>query len=280
MLFVSLLFFVTSGFIAGIFSGLLGLGGGLTLVPLLSIALGWSNIPSSLVMHLTIGTAMGGIFINSISSSLQRVQAGDFDVILFKRMVFGLVIGAISGCIVSHYLSGITLRCIFIFVVFLSILKTVHKMLALKKETTSARIHKERLPSRLISTIISYITGFQGALTGGGAALITVPFLGTYHYTMKKSAAQASALSTMTGLSAAITYIIVGWSIPKLPAFSLGYIYLPALIPVAIAGFFGSKVGIKISHITTEIFQKCTFIAFLSVVMCTMIIETINAGYS
>lgn len=274
MLLSSLLLFIISGLIAGTLSGLLGLGGGLTLVPLLSLALGWSHIPSNLAMHLTIGTSMGCIFINSISASWQRIQAGHFDIHLFKRLVFGLIVGVIIGCSVGHFLSGNTLRYIFIFVVLAAILKTLQKTFSAKKHASTRP--PEKLPGRIISAAISCFTGFQGAISGGGAALITMPFLSSYHYAMKKSAAQASALSTVIGLSASISYIILGWNAPGLPSWSLGYVYLPALIPVVIVGFFGAKLGIKISQVTSDKSQQIVFILFLIIVICTMISKAMH----
>ncbi len=274
MLATDLILYVFSGLLTGVLSGLLGLGGGLILVPLLSLVLGRVDIDSDLAMHLTIGTSIGCIFINSIGATLQRVRIGDFDYRLFKRLVTGLILGVIFGCTVGQYLSGTVLRYIFISAVLFAFFKTLHKFFEGKNNTYS---QQETLPGRLISAVISCFSGFQGAVSGCGPTLVIVPFLNTYHYAMRKSSAQASALSAVIGLSGSISYIILGWGSPGLPHGSAGYIYLPALFPIVLFGFFGTKLGVKISLQTNDKLQKIIFLIFLIIIMVTMSSEIIES---
>ena len=271
----SIALFIFAGITAGISSGLFGLGGGIILVPALLLILHHTQSFVPLAMHIAIGTSMACIMINSISTTCQHVQTGSFDFTTFKRLAPSLMIGTAIGCFVGHMLSEVTLHFIFLSILLIALFKSFHQLI----KPPSKKINDVligHLPKFFPSFFVMTIVGFLSAASGTGIASLTVPFLRHHHYSFKGSTAQSSSLSATAGFCAILTYIYLGWSLSTLPPYSIGYIYLPAILPSAISGAIGSKIGVMLYHRLSDTFQHLLFSGILLVIVCLMIINAFD----
>lgn len=235
----SLLIYVLLGIVAGTIAGLFGIGGGLIIVPILHYSFVTLGFPKELVMHMSLGTSLSTIFITGMSSVYSHHKLGSIDWVAFKKLLGGVILGTFIGGRLTGLVSGRSLEILFIVYVSVVAVKTwidAH-LEAHRKSTTSIMFNS-----------VGFIIGFKSALLGIGGGTISIPFLTWRGFPMKQSVGISATLGLPIALVGAASYIYNGYSIPNLPAYSLGYIYLPALIGITSASSFFARLGAKLSH--------------------------------
>ncbi|WP_159084587.1 sulfite exporter TauE/SafE family protein [Dongshaea marina] len=252
-----------TGLLCGFFSGLLGLGGAMVGIPLLVVILPMLTIPQGAVMHFAVATCLGGVLLNSISSSWNRASGGDLQLQTTRRLVIGVAVGGVLGSWLGVHISGYYLKCFFICFTLLVLGKSVLSKLGRGKE------HRHRLPHVLPGNLLGLVAGFFGSMSGGGTALFVNPFLKFHGISMRQSAAQASILSAVTAFTALLNYVFVEQTLAPQVHYALGYIFVPAVLMIAVGGFLGSRVGVNLSH---KISDKHTYSLFLLVIAANLAI--------
>jgi len=228
------------GSCTGFAAGLLGIGGGMILVPFLSFLFTLYGFDSNIVVHVAIATSMATILFTSLSSVRAHHQRGAvrWDIVL--TLAPGILIGGILGggklfaILKTSWLS-------FIFAGFVSF--SAYQMLLNKKPQPS-----RTLPSKTGMFGVGSFIGFLSSLVGAGGGFVSVPFMTWCNISMHNAVATSAALGFPIALSSAIGYIISGYGNPSLPAGSLGYVYLPALASIAIASVITAPLGAKAAH--------------------------------
>lgn len=248
------LILAATGLVAGFMAGLLGIGGGFIVVPLLLLVLPTVGLPSELVSHFSIGTSLACIAITSLSSSYAHhvKQAVDFSVL--RKVVPGLVSGAMLGSLLAGIVSGWVLIVVF---VAGAILTAVY----LLKGKTPPSTNKPT-PVWLYFSYANF-TGVVSALIGIGGGSVLVPFLVYRGHAMVRSVGTAAAGGFPIALFGSVGFVISGWGKTLTIDHASGYIYWPALAGIVLFSMVSAPLGAKLAHFISEKRLKQVFAGFL-----------------
>ncbi len=259
----TLLLYLALGAFAGVMAGMLGVGGGLIIVPVLAWIFGRQQVSDALIMHLAIGTSLASIVVTSISSVRAHHRRGAVLWPAFWRLTPGIVIGAWLGAAVADVLSSAALTKIFaVFVLMVSAQMAFGAKPAPQRE----------LPGAAGMAVTGGVIGALSAIVGIGGGSLTVPFLIWCNIHMRQAVATSAACGLPIALAGALGFIVTGFNAADLPAWSLGYVYGPALIGVAFASMLTAPLGAKLAHTLPTDSLKKVFAAFLAVIGTKMLL--------
>lgn len=243
------------GAIVGFFAGLLGIGGGGIMVPILTTMFVAQGFPSDYVVHTALGTSMTTIIITAISSLRAHHKRGAVKWDVVRSMATGIVIGAFGLTLITPYLSSKPLALIFAgFMAYVSI----QMLLNIKPKPSRT------LPNTAGLTGVGFGIGGISSLVAIGGGSLTVPFLTWCNVDMKKAIGTSAAVGLPIALAGTLGYLVSGWGTPNMPAFSLGYIYLPAVIAVSVVSYFTAPLGAAAAHrLPVPIVKKIFALVFI-----------------
>lgn len=227
------------GFVAGISAGLFGIGGGALIVPILSWLFAAQHFNPAQIMLIAVATSLATALFTSLSSVRTHHKLGNVDWRRAFRLGPSLLVGASGGAMLAEYLSTDLMR--WFFVAYL--LYTSVQMAIPKHAPTSAR--QARL---YLDYPMGLLIGVLSAILGIGGGTMTVPYLASGGLLMKQAVATSSTCALPITLSAAISYVALGWHGHDLPVGSLGYIYLPAFAGIVMTSVFTAPLGAKLAH--------------------------------
>ena len=252
------------GAVVGFFAGLFGIGGGLVMVPVLSFLFSAQDFPPDRIMHLALGTSMAAIIFTSISSLRVHHINGAVNWNTVKLLTPGIILGTFCGVILVNSLSG---RYLSIFII-LFIYYAATKMLV--NSTTSP---SRNLPGKTGMFAAGWIIGGVSSLVAIGGGILTVPFLSACNVRLQHAIGTASAIGLPIAIVGTASYIASGIvQSQALPEYSLGYIYLPALIGIAVFSVISASIGAKVVHITQTKTIRKVFVILLYVLGTKMLV--------
>ena len=227
------------GCCGGFAAGLLGIGGGMVLVPFITAIFTAKHFPPASVVHMAIATSLATIMFTSLSSMRAHHARGAVLWPVVRRLAPGIVLGSWIGPWFGKQLDTATLSLVFAgFVAF-----SATQMLRNKKPVASRDLPP--LPGMLAAGgVIGVVSGVVGA--GGG--FISVPFMTWCNVKIHNAVATSAALGFPIALVGTLSNMYFGWHEPGLPAGSLGYIYLPALGVIAAASVLTAPLGARAAH--------------------------------
>lgn len=231
--------FLITGVCSGTIAGLLGVGGGMIIVPVIVWILGAQGIATDHAIKIALASSLAIIIPTSLSSARAHHKSGALRWDIFKRMLPGIIIGTAFGGLLVDYLPDIVLRIIFAVGCWL----IAAKMLLGK----NPKPHRT-LPGPVGLSACSGIIGSLSALLGIGGGSLTVPFLHYCNINMRNAVATSSACGLPIAISGAITLALAGMNIEQLPQYSLGYVYLPAFIGISATAILFAPLGAKLAH--------------------------------
>lgn len=260
---LSILFvYLIGGVLAGFLAGLLGIGGGLVIVPFLVMVLPWQGLPEGLVMHVAIASSLAIIIFTSSSSAYAHFKRGSVDWGVVKQLLPGLLIGAVLGSILGGMISGKTLQIIFAFFVI---------FMALKLGFDLKLNDRVGFPRPAITGCISLSIGMLCAMLGMGGGAFTVPFLRSCQMPMVNAIAISSTTAVPLALAAMLSYAVLGAQHSAVLGWSTGYIYWPAVGMIAMASVATAPWGAKVAHRLPAQRLQQIFAIFLAVVALKML---------
>ena len=228
------------GLATGFLAGLLGIGGGMMMVPFITIILSGRGVAADLSVKMAIATSMTTIVFTSISSVRAHHQRGAVRWDLVRGLAPGIVLGGVVASLgVFALLRGSWLAIIFsVFVGF---------------SATQMFLDKKPAPGRQVPGAgglvgAGGVIGFLSGLVGAGGGFISVPFMAWCNVAMHNAVATSAALGFPIALVNATGYIISGQSANDLPPHSLGYIWLPALAVIASCSVLTAPLGARAAH--------------------------------
>lgn len=221
-----------------VLAGLLGVGGGLVIVPVLTFIFTARHLPEGHILHLALGTSLASIMFTSVSSLRAHHARGAVDWLVVRRISFGIMVGTFGGSWVAAQLSTRFLKGFF--VVFLYYVAT-QMLLNIKPQP-----HRQ-LPGRTAMFGVGGLIGGVSSLVGIGGGSMSVPFLIWCNIAIHRAIGTSAAIGFPIALAGAVGYVVNGLSIP-LPPYSLGYVYLPALVGIAAASIVTAPLGAKLAH--------------------------------
>jgi uncharacterized membrane protein YfcA len=259
----TLLLYLALGAFAGLMAGLLGVGGGLIIVPVLAGIFQHQQMSAAVIMHLAIGTSLATIVVTSVSSVRAHHQRGAVLWPVVWRLTPGIVIGAWLGAVVADALPSAVLSKIF--AVFVLV---VAAQMAFGAKPAP---HRE-LPGAPGMLATGGVIGAVSAVVGIGGGSLTVPFLTWCNTAMRQAVATSAACGLPIALAGTIGFIVTGLNAAELPAWSLGYVYGPALVGVAFASMLSAPLGAKLAHTLPAEVLKKVFAVFLMLIGVKMLL--------
>ena len=254
------------GFVAGLF----GIGGGLITVPFLFFIFGSLGINQEYIMHLAVGTSFAIIIPTSIVSVLthHKFKAVDFEIV--KSYGIFVVLGVIFGTIFAASLKTKTLILFFLVVIFLL---SIYLLLLKEKEKNIEIKIKFHL-----KIIFGFLVGFVSAPMGIGGAVMNVPILKFFGYSINRAIGSSAAIGFLIAVSGAIGFLITGSYLSVNLPLSIGFINIPTfLIFIPITSLM-AKIGARTVHTIDKKKISKYFGIFLFIVACKFFYEyqTIN----
>lgn len=224
----------------GFLAGLLGIGGGMVLVPFLTWILGLEGVGADLAVKMAIATSMATILFTSLSSVRAHHRRGAVRWEPVTRLAPGIVIGSMVASLgVFALLRGDLLAVFFgVFVVF-----SATQMFVDRKPKPT-----RELPGRVGQVGAGGVIGFMSGLVGAGGGFISVPFMTWCNVPIHNAIATSAALGFPIALANVVGYVLAGQKVAGLPHNSLGYIWLPALAVVAFCSVLTAPLGAKAAH--------------------------------
>lgn len=228
------------GVCTGFLAGLLGIGGGMLMVPFLTMIFSNRGIEPGLAVKMAIATSMATILFTSISSVRAHHQRGAVRWELVRRLVPGIVIGGLlSGAGLFALIKGSALALVFAAFVGFS----ATQMLIDRKPKPS-----RQMPGPVGATAAGGVIGLISGLVGAGGAFISVPFMTWCNVAMHNAVATSAALGFPIALANTVGYVVAGWNLPQQVPGSLGYLMLPALGVIAVASVLMAPLGARAAH--------------------------------
>ena len=259
----TLLFYLTLGLFAGVMAGLLGVGGGLIIVPTLAWIFHHQQVDDAIVMHLAIGTSLATIVVTSISSVRAHHRRGAVLWPIFWRLTPGIIVGAWLGAAIADALPSAVLSKVFAVFVL-----TVAAQMGFGAKPAP---HRE-LPGTTGMLTAGGVIGAVSAIVGIGGGSLTVPFLTWCNIAIRQAVATSSACGLPIALAGALGFVVTGLNAAGRPDWSLGYIYGPALVGITLTSMLSAPLGAKLAHtLPTEMLKK-VFAAFLTLVGVKMLL--------
>lgn len=236
---VGIILYLVIGALAGFCSGLLGIGGGVIIVPLLLIVYKYQNISSTILMHLAAGTSLASIVIISISSFHSHLRLGENVFPLVKKMLPGVIVGTVFGAFLAHFLHTAILKTLFGVVLTLVSLRIIFSF-----NPKPHRVLPEKL--KLFFSMFT-VSGFSSLLGLAGGTII-IPFLLWCNIEIRRAIVASLACSFVIALIGSASYMISGYSESSLPAYSTGYVYWPAFLGIIIMTPIFTYLGSLVAH--------------------------------
>ena len=257
------------GIATGFLAGLLGIGGGMVMVPFLTLIMSARGASPDLAVKMAIATSMATIIFTSISSVRAHHKKGAVRWDIVKGLAPGIVGGAMIASLgVFAFLKGSWLAIFFgLFVGF---------------SATQMFLDKKPVPTRQMpqaggQVAAGGLIGFLSGLVGAGGGFISVPFMGWCNVPMHNAVATSAALGFPIALANAIGYMVSGQGVQGLPVGSFGYIWLPALGVIAIASFLTAPVGARVAHTLDVKKLKRVFACVLYLLAAYMLVKGLSA---
>lgn len=252
-----------AGALVGLLSGILGIGGGVIVVPaLLMMFNSNAQFPPHVAMHMAAGTSLAIMMFTSYASIRAHYKYSTILWTAYHHLAWGLGIGALLGGIVCAFVPTDWLR--YLLIAFLL-------AVSVKVFLDRGVVHPQRFPSIWINAPVSFFIGSLSGLLGIGGSLLVIPYLSYCGVEIRKIAA-VSALCTMTvAIVGTFVFIIMGWNNPDLPPWSTGYVYWVAVLGVAIPSSLFAPLGANLSYVLPARLLQYCFIALLVITAINLI---------
>jgi len=227
------------GAFGGFAAGLLGIGGGMVLVPFITMIFTARGITDELVVHMAIATSLGTILFTSMSSVRAHHKRGAVLWPVVRLLTPGILIGSWIGPWIGKQMNTSVLALFFgCFVAY-----SATQMLIGKKPAAA-----RELPGKPGMFATGGLIGVLSGLVGAGGGFISVPFMTRCNVRIHNAVATSAALGFPIALSGTLSNIYYGWGEPGLPPWSLGFIYLPALAIIVLASVIMAPLGAGVAH--------------------------------
>lgn len=251
------------GLLAGFLAGLLGIGGGVVLVPGLFYSLTALGYDPDVIMHMAIGTSLAVIVPTGFSSARAHWLKGAVSRNLVLNIGIGVLIGVCAGTFTAQYMSGEALRAFFAFVLLgLAIIM-------LSNPTRYSIV--DDMPGQPVPAMGGVVIGGLSTLMGIGGATISVPFMSLFKVPIHKAIGTASALGMVISIPGTLGFMLIGTDSEGLPPLSIGYVNMIAwglIVPVSV---LVAPWGAHVAHKVPVNRLRTFFALFMSFVSLRMI---------
>ncbi len=259
---ISLVIYLSCGAVAGVFAGLLGVGGGVIIVPILTLVFSWMKLEPNIIHHLSLGTSLATIMVTAFASARAHNKRGAVRWDIVKAIAPGILIGTFAGGLVAAHIPDVQLKAIFVCFIYLVALD----MIVGKKPSA-----KQNLPKTVGISIVGLCIGIVSSFVGIGGGTMSVPFMSYCSVPLHTAVGTSSAIGFPIALAGTLGYIVGGFNHEGLPEGTLGFVHVVAFFGIASASFFTAPIGAKIAHKLPVATLKKIFAIFLMFIASRML---------
>ena len=261
-------FLLVIGFFAGIIAGLLGVGGGLVLVPAFYFAFTTLGFGGGDVMQVAVATSLATIVVTSVRSLLAHHKKGVVDRDILRSWTPGIVLGAFAGAMVATRVSSGVLIGVF---GVLGLMVAAHMAIGLKPKSD-----EERLPRGVARGLISGLLGFLSVLMGIGGGTFGVPTLSFCGVPMRRAVATAAGFGLVISIPSVLAFLATGHGVEGRPPLTFGYVNGPAFLIIVAMTMISAPIGVNLAHRLPPERLKRIFAVFLFVIAGRMLIKALG----
>jgi len=258
-----------TGIVAGLMAGLLGVGGGLVIVPMLDLSLGFMGVDPSIRMQIAVATSLATIVPTSIASSRAHYRRGAVDVDLAKKWVPWIFIGALLGAWVASQVHSQVLSGVFACVALLVALKLLLPL--------DARAASRTVPAGPAFLPVPALIGFISTLMGIGGGSISVPVLTYFGTSIHRAVGTSALFGLLIAVPGTLGFMLTGHGNPLLPYGNVGFVSLPGFALIAPATVLAAPFGVRLAHSMEKRHLTMLFGTFLLIVSVRMLMRAVQA---
>ena len=248
---------------AGLLAGLLGVGGGIVMVPALYHGFAMLDVPVELRMHLAVGTSLAAIIPTAIRSALAHKRHGAVDNGILLYWGPGIVLGVLVGSWIASWVRGDSLTLFF---------GVVALVVAVYMAFASANLRiTQHMPGRTVSTLLGSGVGTVSTLMGIGGGTLSVPAMTLCGVSIHRAVGTASALGLLIAAPGAAGFVWAGWSSESLPSGSVGYVNFLAVLLLVPATMLAAPIGARLAHSLPAAVLRRVFAFFLGATALKML---------
>ena len=260
--------YLALGAFVGFFAGLLGVGGGGIMVPVLATMFAAQGFAPGHLVHLSLGTSMAAIVLTSLSSLRAHHAHGAVRWDIVRGITPGVLLGTFGGTFVASRVPSAPLA-----IFFACFMGYVALQMVLNVKPKPSR----ELPGALGLAGVGGGIGVVSALVAIGGGSLSVPFMTWCNVRMQNAIGTSAAIGLPIALAGAAGYLVNGWGASGLPAWSVGYVYVPALVAISLVSTFTAPLGARLAHRLPVATLKKIFAAVL-VLLSAKMLHTVFGG--
>ena len=251
-----------TGLVSGLLAGLLGVGGGIVIVPVLFNVLPLLGIHPEVQMKLSVATSLATIIPTSIMSARKHYLRGAIDMPLLKSLIPSIVGGVLVGTVLAIWVRGPVLSAVF---------ATVAVLVAIQLGLTGTDFKlRDSFPTGAVRHALGGAIGTVSAMMGIGGGTVGVPLLNMFGTPIRSAVATTSMFGIIISIPATIGFIWAGWGNPLMPPWSLGFVSLVGFALITPSSLFSTPWGVKLAHTIPPLLLKRLFALFLAITAVRM----------
>ncbi|MEI9888746.1 MAG: sulfite exporter TauE/SafE family protein [Rhizomicrobium sp.] len=259
---------VLAGIVGGLVAGMLGVGGGIVIVPVLYHVLDLMGIDPGVRMHIAVGTSLATIIPTSFSSTRSHDKKGAVDWALLRRWAVPMTVGVLIGSVLSGIARG---QALALFFAAIAIPVAVH--LAFFGENKRLADH---LPTGLGGLLLPAGIGGVSTMMGIGGGTVGVPAMTLCGVPIHRAVGTAAAFGFIISIPGTLGAMIAGWGAAGLPPYSIGYVNLLGFVLIAPASYFVAPFGAQIAHMTDRRNLRLMFALFIAITAARMLYDALG----
>ena len=256
------LLYLATGAVTGVLAGLLGIGGGIVIVPLLTFVFTSQEMPAAYILHLALGTSLASIIFTSVSSFRAHHAHGAVHWGVVRAISLGILTGTFFGSWVAAQLSSRFLSGFFVAFLYYVSLRLFFNVRPKPSRT---------LPKTAGMFGMGNLIGSVSSLVGIGGGSLSVPFLVRCNLPVHNAVGTSAAIGFPIAIAGTAGYMLNGMAVASLPAGSFGFVYLPALIGISVASVLTAPLGVRLAHSLPVLHLKRIFAVFLMIMGTRML---------
>jgi uncharacterized membrane protein YfcA len=227
------------GACVGFLAGLLGIGGGMTMVPTLTFLYTQLGFPTEDVVHIAVATATASICFTAFSSAREHDRHGAVRWHVVRGMAPGMILGSLAGPqLVSRMSTGLLSSFFGAFVIVAATQILIDRKPAPTRE----------LPGIVVLAAVGATIGFVSSMVGAGGAFLSVPFMTWCNVRIREAVATSAALGFPIAAAGTLGYVLAGWGRGGLPAYTVGFVHVPSLAAIVVTSMLAAPAGARLAH--------------------------------
>ena len=254
---------LAAGAVGGLVAGLLGVGGGIVIVPVLDLALEFAGVDPAVALHVAVATSMATIIPTSISSARSHARRGSVDLAVVRRWSLPIVVGALGGSLAAAYVDAHWLAIVFGTVALLAALKMLLPL--------DHVVLRDSIPGGLAGATLPAAIGAVSAMMGSGGGTLSVPSMTLCGEPVHKAVGTAALLGLWISVPATIGYLVARPPPGVMPPLTLGYVSLLGFAVIAPVTWGMAPVGARLAHSMDRRRLSAAFGLFLALVAARML---------